>query len=284
MVDVKPLHLKVIRHGESEGNFAQKRDELGDPVPLNTLIAHRHETNYRLTDLGRWQLEQTGIWIREQGYHFDVHLCSDTVRGRESAGCLNLPDATWTPLSMLRERDVREYQALTHAQQQLLIQKLSGGLLNSPYYYHPFGEAPADLIDQRVSPMIQKVSNKDFKSVLWVCHGDYMRALQSRIWHFTKDEFAIMYLSERREAMVLNGAVHEYSRVDPSNSTNILPDFGWFKSYCPSCPNHPSNTDWVPITRVTFSNAALLTSVEPFEQLVNNPIPKSKTDLLAEYD
>jgi broad specificity phosphatase PhoE len=273
MADGKPYLLAAIRHGESEGNYAHEQEKRGDGKELALLLACRHETNYRLTQYGRWQLEQTGLWIKEQQMRFDAYQCSDTVRGRESAAYLGLPGATWTPHSLLRERDVREYQALTEEQRRELRESLSGALLDSPYYYHPFGEAPADLIDQRVSPMLLRISDRGLGSVLWVCHGDVLRALKSRIWHLTKDEFKVMYTDDSEQGMVLNGVVHLYTRIDPSNPYNVLPDYGWFKSYCPWCPTHPSNQEWIPIKRLNFSNDALLASVENFEQLVDHAVP-----------
>lgn len=276
MATGRPLYLFGVRHGESEGNLAHSLEREGDPSAIKLLQTKRHETNYRLTDFGRWQLNVTGKWIRtEYSPGFERYYCSDTVRGRESAQHLKLPKAEWHPVSLLRERDHQEFAALTEEQKRELKEKLDGALLDSPYYYHPFGEAPATLIDQRVSPMLERVSGHDYTAVIWVCHGDWLRALNARILHFSKDDWKDMYDDESETRFILNGVVHIYTRVDPHNPFRILPYLGWFKSYCPWNPEHPSNTDgWVEIERKSFSNQDLGESVKPFEQMVNRSVPE----------
>lgn len=283
MSNGRPLYLLAVRHGESEGNWAHELERRGSIEALETLQNNRHETNYRLTDFGRWQLQQTGTWLRDEfARGFERLFCSDTVRGRESAANLGLPDADWTPVSLLRERDCREFQSLTEAQKQELLDKLSGALLDSPYYFHAFGETPADLIDHRVSPMLERISGRDFGSVLWVCHGDYMRGIKSRIFHLTKDEFATLYQDDSKEGRILNGSVHIYTRIDPNCPSHVMTRFGWFRSVCPWQPDHPSNTGWQEIHHTSFTNEALLESATRFEQLVNHEVPDTFEDLAAD--
>jgi len=273
IVSTRPTYLVVVRHGESEGNWAHHLEREGQFDAIARLNAERHETNYRLTDYGRWQLAQTGAWLaREYPKGFRRYYCSDTVRGMESAAHLGLPNADWEPVSLLRERDSREFAALTQEEQEKVRAQLKGAMLDSNYYFHPLGEAPAQLIDHRISPMLDRVS--DLHSVIWVCHGDFMRALKARIWHLTKDDWKRLYQDETESVKRLNGCVHVYTRQDPDCPTECLPYFGWFRSYCPWAPDHPSNTDgWVPIERKKFSNEDLRASVAQYPQLVNRAKP-----------
>lgn len=270
----RPMLIVAVRHGESEGNWAHEMERRGDSSALRMLQERRHETNYRLTDFGRLQLQKTGEWLRREfSRGFDRYFCSDTVRGRESAANLGLPNAEWQPLSLLRERDSREFQSLTVKQREELIAKLAGAALESAYYFHPFGEAPADLIDQRVSVMLERVSGRDLGAVLWVGHGEWLRALNSRLRHWTKDEWQKAYMDDTPRGSILNGAVHIYTRINPECQSEMLPYLGWYKSYCPWRPDHPSNTDWIKINHLTFSNEALKASVECVEQLINPELP-----------
>src|SRR4051794_26517581 len=82
MVSNRPTFLVVVRHGESEGNWAHHLERQGEFSAIAKLNSERHETNYRLTDYGRWQLGQTGAWLaQEYPKGFRRYYCSDTVRG-----------------------------------------------------------------------------------------------------------------------------------------------------------------------------------------------------------
>ena len=68
-------------------------------------VAKRHDSNMRLTDLGREQARLVGGWLRENGPRFDQFYVSEYIRTKETAGEMNLDGAVWQPDIMIRERD-----------------------------------------------------------------------------------------------------------------------------------------------------------------------------------
>jgi broad specificity phosphatase PhoE len=273
MAPYYPMDLVAVRHGEAEGNRARRMEDQGDLRGHEILRNERHETNFRLTDLGRSQAAEAGKWLRTvYPGGFDAYHCSDTGRTRETAGCLALPGALWEIESLLRERDSREFLALTRVEQRRRWESLPGALRNAPYYFHALGEAPAELIDLRIRPMLARWAGLDLDAVVLATHGEWMRALRSHLFGHTKDEWEALYSERGCYNQVLPAAVHVYTRRNPECAADVRPCFGWFRSFCPSNPGDASNSDWQPIVRKRFSNEDLLASVAVYPQLVNNPV------------
>ncbi|KAF4703099.1 hypothetical protein FOZ62_005964 [Perkinsus olseni] len=102
-----PVDLILVRHGESEGNLAQKMAQQGDvPNPWTSGFRARHNSKYRLTDRGRAQAEAAGEWIKDNvGEAFDICLTSEYIRAMETAAYLHIQEAEWRTEIFLRERD-----------------------------------------------------------------------------------------------------------------------------------------------------------------------------------
>lgn len=97
-----PVDLVLVRHGQSEGNLAQRlcrqqqqqqqqheqQHEQRCPQTVATEAAvwspefrSRHNSLYRLTDRGRRQASIAGAWIRSNvGTVFDKYFTSEYVR------------------------------------------------------------------------------------------------------------------------------------------------------------------------------------------------------------
>jgi len=72
MSGLLPIDLVLVRHGESEGNLAQRRSKQGDESDWSKDFKERHTSKYRLTDLGRRQAVVAGKWIKDNiGEKFD---------------------------------------------------------------------------------------------------------------------------------------------------------------------------------------------------------------------
>ncbi|CBZ50663.1 putative phosphoglycerate mutase [Neospora caninum Liverpool] len=130
-----PVDLVLVRHGQSEGNLAQRlcRQQQQNPGslsgsndPSSASASHsrdnaatepgmgvwskefreRHNSLYRLTDKGRMQAAVAGRWIRSHvATLFDKYFTSEYVRAMETAAMLSLPSARWATEMYLRERD-----------------------------------------------------------------------------------------------------------------------------------------------------------------------------------
>src|SRR3989338_6760651 len=91
-----PIDLIFIRHGQSEGNVANKASRKGDNSFFTPEFRDRHSRSFRLTDKGISQAKAAGKWIRKNiPMPFDRFYVSDYVRAKETAACLDLEAAQW---------------------------------------------------------------------------------------------------------------------------------------------------------------------------------------------
>lgn len=101
-----PIDLILVRHGESEGNLANKASKSGDNNFFTPEFLNRHSRNFRLTDKGSLQAKRAGEWIQKNvPMPFDRFYVSDYIRAKETAYYLYLPEAEWRVEYQLRERD-----------------------------------------------------------------------------------------------------------------------------------------------------------------------------------
>ena len=104
-----PIDLVLVRHGQSEGNLAKRRSEAGDHSAFTKEFRRRHSASFRLTIKGREQAQQAGEFLRKEftgeGIAFDRYYTSDYLRAMETAGGLELPNASWYRDFYLTERD-----------------------------------------------------------------------------------------------------------------------------------------------------------------------------------
>ena len=101
-----PINLVVVRHGQSEGNIANRMSEAGDHSAYTEQFMNRHSSSFRLTEKGRRQAALAGSYIRKEfldkwGNGFDRYLTSDYNRAMETASLLTLPNAMWQTESYL---------------------------------------------------------------------------------------------------------------------------------------------------------------------------------------
>jgi hypothetical protein len=115
-----PVDVVLVRHGESEGNFAQKFSKVGDHSYWTPEFSQRHTSQYRLTDKGRYshpyivliirkQAQIAGDWLKANiageyytsGKFFWTH--SDRVRSRQRNGRFAEPSERPLVLRVLLE-------------------------------------------------------------------------------------------------------------------------------------------------------------------------------------
>jgi broad specificity phosphatase PhoE len=76
-----PVDLVLVRHGQSEGNLAQKLSREGDVSHWSKEFRERHNSLYRLTDTGRLQARIAGEYIKAFiSPYFDKYFTSEYVR------------------------------------------------------------------------------------------------------------------------------------------------------------------------------------------------------------
>ena len=98
-----PIDIILVRHGQSEGNKANKASRHGDNSFFTPEFHNRHSRSFRLTDCGIDQAIAAGEWLKANvPMPLDRFYVSDYIRAKETASYLKLPDAKWRVEFQLR--------------------------------------------------------------------------------------------------------------------------------------------------------------------------------------
>jgi len=264
-----PLELVLVRHGESEGNLAQRRSDKGDDSDWRTSFSDRHTSRYRLTDEGRKQAVECGKYIQENiSPTFDYYFTSEYVRAQETAALLDMPNANWVVSWDIRELDKGVLGGLSKIERaEQYAQELRRRARDVFFWEPPGGESLANMclrIDRFLHILEEECSGL---RVLVVCHGNIMEGFRLRLESMTQRDYLEWQSDPDPRSKINNCQIFHYTRRNPHTS-QIHNSFKWFKSICPWDPDR-SYADWRFITRKTFSSAQLLKQVQEVPQLVN---------------
>jgi len=264
-----PIDLVLVRHGESEGNLANKFSRLGDNRHFTPEFTRRTSAMWRLTDKGRRDAGKAGQWIRDNiGAKFGRYYVSEYIRAQETAALLNLPDAQWYAEFYLRERDWGEMEVLADDERQArFAESLRRREVDSFYWTPPNGESLAQLclrIDRIINTLHRECSEK---RVIIVCHGEVMWAFRVRLERMSQMRFRELDESTNPHNRIHNCQILHYTRCDPCSDV-IAAFYSWMRSVCPMDTDLSSN-EWQEIKRPRYSNSDLLTLVGTVPRLVN---------------
>lgn len=265
-----PIDLVLVRHGESEGNVANKRSRAGDHSAFTPEFRERIGAVWRLTDRGRQQATIAGEWIRANlGDRFDRYYVSEYIRAQETAAHLNLPGARWFRDFYLRERDWGDMDVMPDdTRQERFAESLLRRERDGFYWTPPNGESIAQLclrIDRVIDTLHRECSDKH---VIIVCHGEVMWAFRVRLERMSQQHFQALGLSTNPYDRIHNCQILHYSRRDRGCGM-IASHYRWMRSVCPTDLRLSSNT-WQFVERQHFSSNDLLTQVEAVPQLIND--------------
>ena len=258
-----PIDLVLVRHGQSEGNLAKRRSEAGDHSAFTKEFRRRHSASFRLTIKGREQAQQAGEFLRKEftgeGIAFDRYYTSDYLRAMETAGGLELPNASWYRDFYLTERDWGELDIYPEDERERKFMVELRRRKVEPFFWKPpNGESFAELslrIDRVLHTLHRECSDK---RVIIVCHGEVMRAFQVRLERLSQERFKELVSSRNRDDRIYNCQILHYTRRYPfDKSLPVLPYAGWVRWIRPTGTSITSS-DWREIKRPRYSNAELL--------------------------
>ena len=259
-----PLDLVLVRHGQSEGNAAMQRSRAGDDSAILELYKNRHSASLRLTEKGRSQALQAGKFIVNEFFKdsvgFDRYLTSEYLRAIETAGLLHLPGAKWYCDFYLAERDWGQLEACSETERKEKFGQELQQQINEPFFWRPpSGESFAELC-LRVDRVLGTLHREcDGKRVLINCHGEVMRAFQTRIERLSQMRFKELFRSHDDLDHIYNCQVVHYTRKDPESGA-VSPYMGWVRWIRPT--ESPATTSgWRMIERPQYSSAELLNIV-----------------------
>lgn len=136
-----PTDLIFVRHGQSEANIVQKRDDHGiDPEVASALYA-RPDWKHRLSSMGVRQAKNAGEWMRQNIgplTQFDALYVSPFFRTRETASYLGGTELEgWTIDDRIVERSWGVYGKVPRAEQRSQFPLTSAEKAGEPLVYTP---------------------------------------------------------------------------------------------------------------------------------------------------
>lgn len=259
-----PIDLVLVRHGESEGNIAQKASERGDHSPFTAEFRNRHNSTWRLSPKGRSQAEIAGKWIRENMANilpFDRYYVSEYARAVETAARLGIPNAMWKVDFYLRERDYGAICSMPETErQERFADAMRLKEMDSFFWAPPQGESMAQLC-LRIDRVIETLHREcEYKRVLIVCHGEVMWAFRVRLERMLQGRYKELDTSKHPFDHIHNCQILHYTRrrdVPDKAGQIISPFYERMRSICPTDLTLSRN-EWEPIVRRSYTNEDLL--------------------------
>jgi len=260
-----------VRHGESEGNYAQEFSKGGDDSlwRSNPEFQKKHNSCYRLTSLGQEQSRVTGAWLKNNvSERFDYYYCSEYIRALETASLLGFTGSRWTPDIFLREQDkgILEGQSDLHKREQF-EEEVRRQSRQEIYYASPGGESIAQC-GQRIELWLEEL-NKYCSGlrVLVVCHGDIMKAMRLRIERLKQAEW--LCFSTDADYKSWNCSVVHFSRRNPITG-DIHSRLCYVRSVCPWDLSRASGV-WKYFSWKGMTEAQLTETVNLIPRILDDP-------------
>jgi NAD+ kinase len=265
-----PLDLILVRHGESEGNYAYGLSYRGDHryFEAGSPFLRRHGSKWRLTECGREQAAAAGAWLRAQvAPAFDRYYVAEYLRSMETAAHLGFAEARWYCEFYLRERDWGKFDVMSIEQRKReYADDMRRRELDRFFWTPPGGESMATLC-LRIDRVLQTL-HRDCadQRVLLVCHGEVMWAFRVRLERMSQHRYQELDYSTDPLHKIHNCQILHYTRHDPVTGATA-PYLNWLRSVCPWDLTRSRN-EWERIERHRYSNEELLELVERTPPLI----------------
>ena len=266
-----PVDIILVRHGQSEGNVANKASRKGDNSFFTPQFRNRHSRAFRLTDKGIRQAKTAGKWlVKNVEMPLDRFYVSDYVRAKETAAYLGLPQAEWRPEYQLRERDraLMDNAPVDEQNQLFKLEQRQYDLDQFLSYPAGGGESiPLLCLRLKTDFLAHLARECSDKRVIVVCHGHVMRALQLELENLGHDDFIRLDSSEKPEDKIRNCQILWYTRRNPKNGKVEGTRLVAVRSVCPW--DSKGDFGWRYIKKQQFSNKDLLREVKRYRRHAN---------------
>ncbi len=264
-----PERLVLVRHGESEGNWAKYAERRGKHV-FTEEFRSRHSGDYRLTDLGIKQAQAAGEWLRRHGPEmFDEFFVSSYTRAMETAVHLNLPNARWRVESMIRERDYGDIDIMSEVERDRRFHEAMRHQKTYPLrWIPPNGESLLHVCETRIRMMLDRFHRQhDQDKVVIVAHGEIMWCFRYLLENMSEERYNELEHSKDPKDRIHNCQIIEYSRRDPF-SGDLRDKLGYMRSVNPLDAEADAGI-WVPIPqRQLYTNETLAILVAQKPRLI----------------
>eukprot|EP00736_Rhodelphis_marinus_P006425 Rmarinus@m.26409 len=260
----------LVRHGESEGNYAWQRSKAGDHSLYSGEFLTRHSSLWRLTDVGIRQARAAGDWLKNNcsDIKFDRYYCSEYLRAMETAAVMDLPDAKWFTEVQLRERDWGQYDLASQELRDSLFADEEKRRARDSLFFAPAGGESLAHVCTRVDSVLNFLNlHCANMRVIMVCHGELMWGFRLRFERLTGLQYRELQQLARVEDRIHNGQILWYTRRNPSTGV-VDPHFRWYASVCPWDMSR-SNGQFKEIARHGHTNESLLVETNRYIRLYN---------------
>ncbi len=257
-----PRHLFLVRHGESEGNVANRKSRKGDDSHFTNEFLKVHSSNWALTERGVEQAKRAGQWIRENflntgigSREFDGLFVSEFARTRQTASHMALNAGRWKINRLIVERDWGLMDSMPHGKRVKKYAEVIAKRLQAMIFWRPIdGERLIDL-EVRIRSFFDTLHRThDGKDVIVVAHGEVIEMMQCILERMTQAEFKEYSSDKGRE--VGNCSIVQYTRMDLV-TMQMQPHFTAVRLIAAGDTTKASH-DWRPIKFKTYSDADLL--------------------------
>lgn len=234
MESLRPRHLVLVRHGESEGDVRRKQK-----AP-----ALKHPKSEEQTETGHNQSRAAGSWITKHilGAYgikgFDHYLVSPLIRTKQSADSLGLSD-TWVEDPRLAERDRGNIQGMTKERHKERYPKSYHQMLEHPFHWVPPHGESILAVSHRFDDLLRDLDQID--TVLMMTHRDVIWAALVPLEGLGLEEVESINTDS-----INNGQVIHYTNVNPTTGVVEDLDMVWKRSVDPSAARiYEQNGKWV---------------------------------------
>lgn len=269
-----PNDLIFVRHGQSEANIIQKRDDHGVDSTTASDILARPDWRHRLTALGVTQAQQAGTWIEQHVgslNEVDALYVSPFLRTRETAAYIGGPEVDgWTVDDRLVERSWGVYGKVTRAEQRSQFPLTAAEKAANPWYIRlDGGESMPDVYARFRDFQGTLHREQAGRRVFVVSHGDFINAARYGIERMMPEEWEL--LDEDARYTIKNCTILQYTRVNPQDESDVRDKIHWRRYIYPDVPDSsPDGGEWIELTdRRRYSGAELLAQANQSPNLLS---------------
>jgi len=261
-----PRNLLLVRHGESEGNVANRASRRGDNSRFeNPQFRSRHSSLWRLSEKGIQQAQWAGDTVRSFGFSIGRKYASPFFRAMETLGTMRLGGPKAMVVYELRERSWGKLDRLTHQERMKHFTEDLRSREEDPFLWEPPGGEPLVVAVGRVRDLQSTLWREcgDMECVVAVCHAEIVEV--HRV--VTERMLPQQYIAMREDPAqgIWNCSILHYTRQDPRDpQAPPCKYFNWVRLITPPEAHEHGEVgfDWREIKRPTFCDEELLQYVE----------------------
>lgn len=267
-----PNEIVFARHGQSEANIVQKRDDHGVDDEVTRQIFARPDWMNRLSSEGIDQAQRAKEWIDANlggVASYDALYVSPFMRTRETAAYMGgLETKGWTIDDRIVERSWGVFGKLPRALQREQFPLTAEEKKLNPWYTRlDGGESMPDVYGRFRDFQGTLHREQAGKRVFVVTHGDFINVARYGIERMTPEEWEDMDGDEKYR--ITNCMLLQYSRVNPCTGA-VDSKMRWRRYINPlDVAASPDSGEWVELrARRRYTGAELIRQAERAPRLL----------------